>query len=285
VELLMRAVEFEGIGRASPDVFTGGKEDLSSAMWPENAAAYPLPGGSGFVYTIDRDDSYTSIQIWDPQGADYVNAPAKPKRLPGQTEEQYKRRLARRKWEIERNQKTPGQSIGTLSTISAGWFPLKKSLQVETITVDEDYRGQGIATSLYGIVLTIMKRPLLAGGSQTPGGRGMWVNLASIPGVVMKGYVGLENYELDPNMTTDKNNLFWSDTAQNKQSEKNIDIIMGQLGGDYIGQSPAGRQLFAFDVKPNTTGKELEAHVKTRLSKIYGDTDLNSGLYAVWSGA
>jgi len=43
--------------------------------------------------------------------------------------------------------------------------------------------------------------------------------------------------------------------------------------------------FFAFDVTPNATGKELEAHVKTKMSKIYGDTDFNSGLYAIWSGA
>ena len=60
---------------------------------------------------------------------------------------------------------------------------------------------------------------------------------------------------------------------------------MGQLGGDYIGQSPAGRRIFAFDVQPNTTGKELEAYVKTNMSKIYGGTEFHAGLYATWSGA
>jgi hypothetical protein len=60
---------------------------------------------------------------------------------------------------------------------------------------------------------------------------------------------------------------------------------MGQLGGEHIGRAENGETFFAFDVQPSTTGQELEAHVKTSLSKIYGNGDLNSGLYATWSGA
>ena len=59
---------------------------------------------------------------------------------------------------------------------------------------------------------------------------------------------------------------------------------MGQLGGQHLGNMN-GMSYFAFDVKPNTTGKELEAHVATNLSKIYGGSRSDSaGLYAVWTG-
>jgi len=59
---------------------------------------------------------------------------------------------------------------------------------------------------------------------------------------------------------------------------------MGQLGGEHIGRTENGEAFFAFDVQPTTTGKELEAHVKTSLSNIYGRGRFNSGLYAIWRG-
>ena len=274
----MRANEFnEGIGTIPSSEFRGGKRSLYIDT-ESNGAATKLPGGSGFVYTITPSPSNygKGIYIWDPKGPDYINASTSPSpvKKPVESDWQYNKRV--RQWDRTKKQatNTPGQLIGKLLVSRLGWFPLRGAVQVEVITVDEDYRGQGIAKALYGIVLTIMKLPLVAGDSQTPGGRINWVSLASIPGVVMKGYAGLQNYELAPNMP-----------SQDKQAEKNIDTIMGQLGGDYIGQSPAGRHIFAFDVQPNTTGKELEAYVKTNMSKIYGDTEFHAGLYATWSGA
>ena len=157
-----------------------------------------------------------------------------------------------------------GKLIITPADTRIDQFPLANAVRVEVITVDEDYRGRGIAKALYGIVLTIMQVPLVAGTSQTAGGRQMWVSLASIPGVEIKGYVGLETYDLN---------------------SRNIDTVMGQLGGEHLGQAKDGERFFTFDVQPNSTGKELEAYVKTSLSKIYGSGQYNSGLYATWSGA
>ena len=274
----MRAAEFnEGIGTIPSSEFRGGKRSLYIDT-EANGAATKLPGGSRFVYTITPSPSNygKGIYIWDPKGPDYINASTSPSpvKKPVEQDWQYNKRV--RQWDRTKKQatNTPGQLIGKLLVSRLGWFPLRGAVQVEVITVDEDYRGQGIAKALYGIVLTIMKLPLVAGDSQTPGGRINWVSLASIPGVIMKGYAGLENYELAPNMP-----------SQAKQAEKNIDTTMGQLGGDYIGQSPAGRHIFAFDVQPNTTGKELEAYVKTKMSKIYGNTKFRAGLYATWTGA
>ena len=244
----MRAAEFnEGIYPIPAGQFRGGKSSLEIPQNFKNTLT-KLPGGSGFVYTITPGGYITEITIWDPKGPDYINRHGAQLPL--------------------------GQLIGKLEISSARLFPLPGAVQVEVITVDEDYRGQGIAKALYGIVLTIMKLPLVAGDAQTPGGRINWVSLASIPGVEVKGYVGLEKYELVPNMP-----------SQAKRAEQNIDTIMGELGGDYIGQSPAGRHIFAMDVQPNTTGKELEAYVKTKMSKIYGNTKFHAGLYATWTGA
>jgi hypothetical protein len=109
---------------------------------------------------------------------------------------------------------------------------------------------------------------LIAGRSQTPGGRRNWLSLASIPGVEIKGYVIINQARFD--------NPDWAG--------EDIDVIMGQLGGQYIGPSkPPGIHYFAFDVMPGSG--ELAPAVKTELSKIYDEQGSRTGLYATWSGA
>jgi hypothetical protein len=127
------------------------------------------------------------------------------------------------------------------------------------IAVDPQYRAQGIAKAMYGLVLTKMKRTLVAGDSQSPGGRKNWLSLAQIPGVSVKGYVAIDNRLLD----------------------SRIDTIMGKLGGEYIGSDLSNRKFFAFDVLPGTN--ELKPAVVTSLNKIYSGA-LPTGLYATWSG-
>jgi len=149
-------------------------------------------------------------------------------------------------------------------------------VQVGTITVDEDYRGRSIAKSLYGIVLTIMQRPLLAGGSQTPGGRRNWLSISQIPGVEVQGWLRIDNDRLDPALIDD--------------AEKNIDILMGRIGAQHLGQSRrgfyGGYQFFSFDVQPGRTGKELESVVKTQLNRLYNESyRVTTGLLATWTGA
>ena len=188
----------------------------------------------------------------------------------------YERRLEQ--WKRNQQARTsPGQLVGKLSVSNVSRFPLKGAVQVDIITVDEDYRGVGLAKALYGIVLTILKKPLLAGGSQTPGGRKNWVSLASIPGVEMKGYIEIDDDELDTDPRI-------NDPRSFKRADQNIDTIMGKLGGQHLGNSRFDSNFFSFDVKPNTTSTELEAYVKTNLSKVYGNYDSITGLYAIWTG-
>jgi hypothetical protein len=59
---------------------------------------------------------------------------------------------------------------------------------------------------------------------------------------------------------------------------------MGQLGGQYMGKGRHDDEYFAFDVKPDTTKQELKAYVDTKLSKVYGGYNSDTGLYAVWTG-
>jgi hypothetical protein len=267
-ELLTEAQEIEAIEKLPAGEYTGGKKSLYVPTQFKSNATKKLPGGSGFVYTIGPGQYGTDIQIWDPKGQDYINATTPPVKEPDESNRDYKERVQYWNSANKRALNTPGQLVGKLSITPANQrlsqFPLPNAVRVDTITVDEDYRGQGIAKALYGIVLTIMKLPLVAGSMQTPGGRKNWVSLASIPGVDMKGYIGLETHDLNA---------------------RNIDTVMGKLGGEHIGRAKNGEVFFTFDVQPTTTGQELEARVKTHLSKIYGNGELNSGLYATWSGA
>jgi GNAT superfamily N-acetyltransferase len=230
------------------------------------------------------------IKLWDPTGAEYVAQKSKeqepepkPVQLRREPAWEFRRRL--RQWENhQEGLSAPGQLIGKLVVSDVKGFPLRRAVQVDTITVDEDYRGIGIAKALYGIVLTIMKRPLLAGSSQTPGGRKNWVSLASIPGVETKGYISIDEDDLRTRNVSSSNPDRNFLNNQNKQVDKIIDTVMGQLGGQYIGKSRFGDDYFAFDVQPNTTGTELEAYVKTKLSAVYGNYNSETGLYAVWTG-
>jgi len=190
-------------------------------------SANKLPGGSGLLYKINDENFRVTISIYDPQ---------------------------------KRGKNPVGRQIGILTLSPGGWYlPIKSSLRVNMIAVDPQYRAQGIAKAMYGLVLTKMKRTLVAGDSQSPGGRKNWLSLAQIPGVSVKGYVAIDNRLLD----------------------SRIDTIMGKLGGEYIGSDLSNRKFFAFDVLPGTN--ELKPAVVTSLNKIYSGA-LPTGLYATWSG-
>jgi GNAT superfamily N-acetyltransferase len=282
-------LELQEIERLSKSGFEGGKDYLDS--YGREKSVQKLPGGSGLLYSITKDGGDFVIKLWDKDNKEpFKPTPIAAERPSFYTRQEWARRLGRIKdHDLARKRlynRAPGKLIGQLTVNDVGSsFPLPGAVQVGTITVDEDYRGMGLAKALYGIVLTIMKRPLLAGSSQTPGGRRNWLSLSQIPGVEMKGYVKVDDYDLE---TRDTSNMpardkRWND-SQNKQAEKRIDTIMGQLGGQYIGASKWGSHYFAFDVKPNTSKQELEAHVNTNLSKIYGGYYSSGGLYAVWTG-
>lgn len=279
-EFAIETQELDEIQRISADDYTGGKQYLYNKSAGKQIRK--LPGGSGLLYSASENrHGGTDIKLWDPNGQDYLaqkarEAVPKPAMRRGESRWSFQDRMER--WaQYQQGLQAPGQLIGKLSVSRASWFPLSGAVQVETITVDEDYRGMSLAKALYGIVLTILKKPLLAGGMQTPGGRRNWVSLSQIPGVEMKGYVTLDDDELDAS-----GRKWWS--VAPKVAEKNIDVVMGQLGGQHIG-TKGTRHYFAFDVQPNTTGKELEAYVATKLNKVYGGSRSDSaGLYAVWTG-
>ena len=208
----------------------------------------PLPGGSGLNYATIDNGRLLEIRILDQSGQ---------------------------------------EAIGQLKLLRVS-FPIDNAYQVSTVTVDEDYRGKGIAKSLYGVALSILKITLIAGSQQTPGGKRNWMSLAQIPGVEVRGYVELENSDLKYKKLHKQKNAKDLAKAERRNAivDKNIDIVMGRLGGDYLGEDEDGNMIFAFDVVPGTGS--LTPAVKTELSKLYhGEYDMLyvTGLYAQWRGA
>jgi len=209
--------------------FNISKSDLPGFNKGMAKKSKPLPGGSGLVYNITNDMSGMDIVISDPN-----------------TQE----------------------AAGQLSLSISRYFPIPKAHYVEAIAVDPDRRGQGIAKSLYGIYLSIIKYPLLAGAEQTPGGRRNWLSLANIPGVEVRGYVSINDEYFD------------EPGPARKKFDQLIDNIMN-MGGEYMGKTEK-YHYFSFDVVPGTG--ELAPAVKNEL-KLYGYHDLaNPGLYAIWTG-
>lgn len=200
--------------------FRGGKDSLDRYSTPGKKHLRALPGGSDLMYSITSTVDGTDVHIVDPG-------------IPGITK----------------------PSIVAGLSLYQGVIP--DSVQVGSITVDEDYRGRGLAKALYGIVLTIMKKTLISGSSQTPGGRRNWLSLASIPGVEIKGLLDLYNFQL----------------------EKVIDQLM-QLGGQFVARDN-DHTYWAFDVVPGNG--QLAPAVKNKLSKLYG-YDSDNLLMATWTG-
>jgi GNAT superfamily N-acetyltransferase len=216
--------------------FTGGKDMLGSFQKPGKKHLKPLPGGTDLMYSVTKDNYGSYVYIVDPG-------------VPGITK---------------------NSIVASLSLVDSN---LPNTFQVGTITVDEDYRGRGLARALYGIVLTIMRKNLVSGSSQTPGGRRNWLSLASIPGVEVKGLVYLRNRDTDTTVGDPK-------SRYNKYVEKTIDRVM-ELGGQFVSKEK-NYNYWAFDVVP---GKgQLQPAVQNALSKLYG-YDSDALLMATWTGA
>lgn len=251
----MRLNEIERLSRGT---YTGGRQDLAREEPP--GSIKPLPGGSRYVYAIEGiPDNYT-ILILDPA---------------------LKQHLTRGSYEFDwwgPNTNSNGV-VAKLDVYKTDSFPIP-AWKVGTITVDEKYRGQGLAMALYGIVLTVQKRTLVAGDSQTPGGRKNWLNLASIPGCEVKGYLTVRD---DFIYTKNKKQ------NENDKSARRIDTIM-ELGCDYLGSfDKAGWENYTFSlpVTAASSGKELINAIRHSQSDVavYDSDDIfRTGLYAQWTG-
>lgn len=254
------------IERLEKDDYTGGKGELDNYKRPGNKQLKPLPGGSGLMYAIKPETRGTGTYIFiiDPKAIE-----TEPVKGPHEFDFQYQQRLAA----YQKNAGRVGARIVAKLSIEDYNSPIPNAVQVGSITVDEDYRGKGLAKALYGIVLSIMGKTLIAGGEQTPGGRRNWVSLTNIPGVEVKGFVRVpeEDLNFDPNYE-------WS--SSEKEVDQTHDALM-RLGGQFIGAN-AWSEYWAFDVMPGAS--ELKPAVKTALSRLYDNGESETGLYAKWTG-
>lgn len=266
-ELFVKNRQIDEIVRIEPWDYEGGKEDLDYSFTSKRVR--PLPGGSGLLYSV-KTDAYngTVIKIWDPKGLDPKIA-----------------LLAK-----EEGRPLPGLLIGQM-IVRRSRLPFPRAYRVDTVNVDEDYRKLGIGRSLYGIALSQLGMTLIAGDSQTPGGRRAWANLwrmsQELP-LEVRGYLSVTDLDLELGAVSTAPPSYDREEEPADRTHL-VDVLMGSLGADYIGKY-RGRHYFAFDVRPNITGAELESQVRTRYTEIYGDDfddwDNDSvGLYARWHGA
>lgn len=235
--------------------YEGGKKELQSR--DAGKKMFVLPGGSGLQYSVSTgafsgERGSMLIKIWDPA---VVPQPT------------------RDHWGDDKPVKKPhlGTFVGKMSLFPKSEFPIKNSFEVGTITVDEDYRGRNIAKALYGIALNILNLTLVAGDMQTPGGRKNWVSLSKIPGVEVLGWVSINEATID---------------------DGKIHALMGKLGAQhmgYVSNSKRGSRdhYFWYEVTTNNTSTEMEAKVKTELSKVYNSynerfTTTTTGMFARW---
>jgi GNAT superfamily N-acetyltransferase len=217
--------------------FAGGKDMLGMFQTPAKKHLKPLPGGTDLQYAIETNRFGTIVQVVDPG-------------MPGITRPQ------------------------VVAVLNLDSSDLPNTVQVGSITVDEDYRGRGLARALYGIVLTIMRKNLVSGSSQTPGGRRNWLSLANIPGVEVQGLVRISNQIFDMARTATVSPQW------RKYAERTVDQVM-QLGGQFYSKDN-NSTYWLFDVVP---GKgSLQPAVKNALSRLYG-YDSDNLLLATWTGA
>jgi hypothetical protein len=157
-------------------------------------------------------------------------------------------------------------------------FPIPNAYQVTLVSLDPQYRGQGLGQTLYGIGMKLLGMTIVSDVEQTPEARRMWVNLHKIPGVEIFGY-------------TDVSSKSWANRNNPDRiyDYEDLDIIKAvrRVGGREIGSDQFFTYL-AFPVTGNVDRGEL-ASLNKKLS-IYSarhpeEGGTMNGLFARWAGA
>jgi len=167
--------------------------------------------------------------------------------------------------------------VGYLRLKKMNHFPLPNAYQVTLTSLDPQYRGQGLAQTLYGIGMKLLGMTIVSDAEQTPESRRMWIRLHQIPGVEISGY-------------TDVSSKSWAkrDNPDEIYDYDDLDIIRAVLrvGGREIGGDQHSTYL-AFPVTGNADRGELKSlHKKLAIySALHPDEGgtLN-GLFARWVG-
>ena len=237
------------------DDFEGGSEYLTDyyvddAKFKDLVAARvlrKLPGNNRYVYQTAERGLATEIVILDP----------------------------------EKSGGNENKVIAALAVRPPTRAPLENVVEVGTITVDENYRGQNLAKALYGIVLLPppvgLGKILFSGQDQTPGGQRNWASLSKIPGVEVTGYLAFYNNE--------------SRRGGGPGQEAALEELLGKVGGVYMGEDKLS-VWYEVPVEvvtaPNKLRQYLDVAPKTDRLAIYGNTFGNgryrSGLMAKYVG-
>ena len=177
--------------------------------------------------------------------------------------------------------------VGMLELKPVKGFPLDNAYSVEFVTVDESQRGMSIGKSLYGIALSILKFSIVAGESQTVGGRRNWISLNKVPGVKIMGWGWVE--EMD---TPNRAGLSPEAKKKLKQIQQRFERNMERAGGHYIGTAEGaaewGRKItkhwYLFPVTAGTREFKTQANaVRIYYNDHYNlPIGQNNGLVAVF---
>ena len=175
--------------------------------------------------------------------------------------------------------------IGSLNLHPVEQFPLQPAFTVGFVTVSEDWRGMGIANTLYKIALRDLNIKLLAGEQQTAGGRKNWIGLSKTPGVTISGWGWVEKMSTDGLSNEVKQDVI--------DIQKKFEKSMAAVGAKSLGLHDAKTQWTRKPTKyhwylfPVHAG-EKEFKVKSRSIKIYYNNDYDLpyaydvGLVAYW---
>lgn len=155
-------------------------------------------------------------------------------------------------------EKTTDELIGALSLDEEIEYPIDdKSYNVDSITTHENYRGRGIAQSLYKVAL---KNPpnglgitLMSGHAQTPGGKRAWALFAKDPKIDITGFFAIHEAIIEPELYG---------FGYRYDIDQLLDDLFGKIG--------------AFEIHRHSKYIIYGFPVKFLLSKVVGDieTDL-----------
>jgi hypothetical protein len=169
------------------------------------------------------------------------------------------------------------RKAGFLALREAPWFPVKNSYQVSNVAIDNEYRGQGLGQSLYGIATKLLGMTIVADDEQTPEARSSWLRLSQVPGVVIRGYTSLFADDWD---NQDNRSEIYDESA------KRLISALLRAGGQELGETPPFVYV-SFPVGANADKTELQS-IQKGIS-IYSarhpeDGGTTNGLYARWGG-
>ncbi len=177
-------------------------------------------------------------------------------------------------------EKTTDKLVSVLSLDLEVSYPIDdKSYNVDSITTHEDYRGRGIAQSLYKVAL---RNPpnglgitLMSGYSQTPGGQRAWALLAKDPKIDITGFFAVHETIMEPERYG---------FSYGYDTEQLLDQLFGKIGafeihrhGQYI--------IYGFPVK--FLSSKVVGKIETDLLAMYERTTkvskgitIKSGMFA-----